>query len=244
MNLVRHAVISTLFAMAGSLALYGDSWAQTPVSLATGNAREPVIITAASGKVALPPSHAVLTILVRTRSKTAALASTANSRAQANVLDTLQALGYGRQRVESADYSVRRKLDYDTDTLIDYEASLELRVRVDSLATLGSIVDAALKVGGSEIGNLDFFADSVDLGRKRALGEAMRRAQHEAASLAEAAGGRLGKLLEVSTIPPVSGPSGSLTLLPGLIGGNYLLVHPNSVEIEAKVYTRWALERP
>ena len=54
MNLVRHAAMPTLFAMAGSLALYGDSWAQTPVALVTGNAREPAIITAESGKVALP----------------------------------------------------------------------------------------------------------------------------------------------------------------------------------------------
>ena len=256
MRFARQAIALAILVTANLLSLTTISWAQTPVALATAGSDESVIITAASGRVALPPSHAVLSVVVSTRGKTAALASTANSRAQASVLDALESLGYGEERVAPTDYSVRANTDYeDNDKIIDYVASLDLRVRVDSLAALGSIVDAALGAGGSAIDAISFIAggsaieaisfiaDSVDRGRQEALAAAMLRAKRDAESLAAAAGGRLGRLLEVSTIPPVSGPS-SLRLFPGVVGNGYVLIEPHSVDIEVEVYTRWALERP
>ena len=244
MRLARQAIALAILVTANLLSLTTISWAQTPVALATAGSDESVIITAASGRVALPPSHAVLSVVVSTRGKTAALASTANSRAQASVLDALESLGYGEERVAPTDYSVRANTDYeDNDKIIDYVASLDLRVRVDSLAALGSIVDAALGAGGSAIEGISFIADSVDRGRQEALAAAMLRAKRDAESLAAAAGGRLGRVLEVSTIPPVSGPS-SLRLFPGVVGNGYVLIVPHSVDIEVEVYTRWALERP
>ena len=199
------------------------------------------IVTTGEGQVALPPDRAVVSLGIYSHSATAALASSENGVKQQDVLEALRALGFTDADIQATHFSVSPQYDYEnSDTLTGYRAQADVKVHVARLDQLGALIDAVLGAGGSEIDEIVFVSDSASIARDRALTEALRQARRDAATLASAAGGQLGELIEVSTIPPPSG-SGVLTLQPGLISSRYAMIAPKDVMVSVTVYARWVV---
>jgi uncharacterized protein len=158
------------------------------------------IVTTGAAQVRLPPDRALISIGIETRGSTAAAASSANARPVNRVRDTLAALGFSRDSVRVSSYTVEGNYDHERGgKLIDYEATTILAVRTRALPRMGLLFDAVLGAGATNIAQVEFESDTLESARRQALAVALNRAKADAAALAAAAGGRLGRLLHVTT---------------------------------------------
>ena len=158
------------------------------------------IVTSGDGEASLTPDRAVVRIGMQTNAPTAAAASSRNVRKVEAVIDTLRKLGYRVDSLRTVGFGVSPNYNYEEGRkLVDYQATATIRLVVNKLDRLGLTLDAVLAAGASDVSNIVFESDREEAGRRIALAEALRTARADAASLAEAAGGRLGRLLEATT---------------------------------------------
>lgn len=142
------------------------------------------ILTAGSGEATLSPQRAV---------------SSRNAGVMTAVLDTLLRAGFPRESLQTVAFGVGPNYDYDKgNKLIDYEATAAIRLKVQDLSRIGRLIDQALAAGATDVGNVGFESDSLEQGRQQALARALGKARGDAQALATAAGGSLGRLLEVT----------------------------------------------
>jgi uncharacterized protein YggE len=121
--------------------------------------------------------------------------------------------------------------------------------RVRDLALIGRIIDTALVQGATRISNVQFTATNIKDARAAALREATHQARVNAEIMADASGGKLSRLLEITTESPDYYGSRSFSLdesvpvLEGSISGSAptTIVVPQ-LRITVTVYGRWAFE--
>ena len=160
----------------------------------------PEILTAGSSQATLSPQRAELRVGMTSRAGNAADASNRNARLLQNVLDSLRRVGFPRESLQTVAFGVGPNFDYEHGNKVTgYQATATVRLTVHDLKRIGEIIDLALRAGATDLSSVTFESDSVEIGRRRALGEALAKARSDAEALATAARGSLGRLLEVST---------------------------------------------
>jgi uncharacterized protein YggE len=196
--------------------------AQAPSQPAPG-AAVPYISVSASEFVEVAPDRALVTLTVENRGATAAAVGAENATRQAAVLDTLARLGISRSRMRTQGISVTPEYRYPEDggrpSVAGYQARNSIQVEVQMLATLGSVIDAGLAKGVTNVGGLQFFSSNAADARRDALAKAVERARAEAAAVASAAGGSVGRVLELTANTETPDPrqnSGGLLFRQGL----------------------------
>ena len=186
-------------ALASSVTAIGAQVSPAPATPAT-----PQIVTNATGEARLTPDRANILVGVQTRAATAAAAARDNATRQQAIITAIVALGVPREQISTENYTVYPETRYDREgqkpTVVAYVVSNVVRVEVRNTQQVGPVVDAALAKGANQINSLEFFSSNTDAGRHRALAEAIGRARSDAEAMAEAAGGRLGALLELTTM--------------------------------------------
>jgi uncharacterized protein YggE len=159
----------------------------------------PQITTAATAEVQLKPDRATLSFTVESRGATAARAGSETARRQRAVLDTLHALGVNTDQMTTASLQISPEFAYDAKPprLLGYVARNTVRVEVREIEMIGSLIDGALAKEATGIGSLSFNSSKSDEARRQALELAVTKAKGEAESMARAAGGTLGSLIEL-----------------------------------------------
>jgi uncharacterized protein len=162
------------------------------------------IATTAVGDAQVSPDRATIFVGVQSRGASAAAVAAENARRQRAILDTLRALGISGDRVSTASYSVSPEMQYNSQgqappRVIGYTVSNTIRADVQRLDDIGRVIDAALAKGANDISGLQLYSSKADSARRAALATAVSIARADAESLARAAGGTLGSLLELST---------------------------------------------
>jgi uncharacterized protein YggE len=199
----RLALFSMLVAAAPVAAQQGP-----PMSAMQG----PDIVTAATGEARVTPDRAQIHIGVQTRAATAAQAGTDNATKSRAVIDAVKAKGIPAEQIATSEYNLYPEYDHQEQPrpatqgprIIGYVANNTVRIEVRRLDQVGPVIDAALAAGANMVNTIQFFASNVDVARRTALAEAVSRARGDAEALARAAGGSLGRLLELNTqSPPV-----------------------------------------
>jgi uncharacterized protein YggE len=174
------------------------------------SAAPPRIITTATEEVEIAPDRAVLTFTVETRGRTAAAAGTENARIQAAVLDTLRRVGIASAQLKTQGVSINPEYEYPREggrpTVVGYQAQNSIQVEVRQIALIGTIIDAGLSRGATNVGGLRFFASSTESATREAMRRAVQRARADADVIAEAAGGRISGLIEIVANPGSVGP--------------------------------------
>jgi uncharacterized protein len=74
-----------------------------------------------------------------------------------------------------------------------------VRAELQRLDLLGPVMTAAASRGATLLGPIQFGVSASDSARRAALAGAMAQAKQEAEAMAQAAGGRLGRLLDVNS---------------------------------------------
>jgi len=125
-----------------------------------------------------------------------------------------------------------------------YQVFEQFEVRVHELELLGQIIDLALAKGITEISGIRFSATDTEAAHQEALQEATQKARARAEAIAGASGGRIGRLLQLSTEPfgimPRYGYRGVAMAAIGVEeAGVRTAVVPPSIGVSAVVYGRW-----
>ena len=163
----------------------------------------PQIAVSGVGETRVTPDRAIINIGVYSRATTAAVAARENARKQQAIIDTLRALGIPREQIATTQFNVSPEMRHSPQTgrneITGYAVNNTVRVEIRQLDQVASAIDASLAKGANQINSLDFIVFNVDEPRRRALAQAIERARADAETMARAAGGSLGTLLELST---------------------------------------------
>lgn len=171
-----------------------------------------VISTSATGEARYIPDRATVSIGVQTRALTAARASADNAVKQRAVIDAIRAQGIAAEQISTVNYSLNAEQVYNPQAgdkaprITGYVATNTVRVEVKKVDQVGALIDAAIAKGANDVSSLDFHSSAPDSLRRVALADAYKQAVADATVLAQAAGGRLGELIELTTGGSDGGP--------------------------------------
>ncbi|HMC55312.1 MAG TPA: SIMPL domain-containing protein [Gemmatimonadaceae bacterium] len=183
-------------------------FAQSSTSLSGG--QPPSLVTSGQGEAKVTPDRVSVLVNVQTRAPTAAAAASSNAERTKAVLDVLGRLGLPKDQLSTEGYSAYPEMSYDrvggTPKVIGYVVTNSVRAESKRIEQAGAIIDAALGAGANLINSLSFYASSIDEPRRQAIALAVSSAHADAEAMAQAAGGRLGALLELSTQGPTAPP--------------------------------------
>jgi uncharacterized protein YggE len=178
-----------------------------PTCWAANNDPSPRILVTGQGTADLAPDMAVLALTVTREAQTARAALDANSAAMSEVLSTMKAEGIEARDLQTSGFSIQPKYIYPPQKssgerqpprIVGYTVRNSLSVRVRDIDAVGKILDKSVTLGVNEGGNIMFTNDDPSAAIKEARIKAVKDALAKAQTLAEAAGVRTGKILEIS----------------------------------------------
>lgn len=221
------------------------SLAQTPSP--TASALEPEITAGGRGEVRLAPSYAYVLVGVTTQSQNAGETASENARRTAATISAMRALGLSEQQVTTSGYSLSPTYEYPKNSqpkLAGFTARNTVRAEVRHLEDLGKVIDAAVSAGATDISSIQFLASSTVDARQNALADAVKNARDEAAAIARAAGGTLGRLIAVNS-GGITQP-GYREAYQGVMLTSSMSpappptpIVPGELSVVAQVFTRW-----
>jgi len=193
-----------------TLPLAAQQPGQQPAQPAPGNGAMPMhfpgqISTSATGEARYTPDRATISLGVQTRAVSAARASADNATKQRAVIDALRAQGIAADQISTENYSLSAIQVYEPNSgdkaprITGYNVSNTVRVEVKKVDQVGALIDEAIAKGANEVSSLSFHSSAPDSLRRVALADGFGQAEADAEVLAQAAGGRLGELIEVTT---------------------------------------------
>ena len=168
--------------------------------------REPVISVSGEGDAAVAPDMAVLSFSVVKQAQTAAAALKDNSATMKEVQAALKTAGIADRDMQTSNFSVQplyKQFEpkdgvYVAPEITGYQVNNGLTVRVRDISKLGEILDRSVTLGINQGGDISFTNDkpeaTITEARKAAVADAMAKAK----TLAESAGVKLGRVLEIS----------------------------------------------
>jgi uncharacterized protein YggE len=172
----------------------------TVASGAAAQAGPSRIVTNGNGEVSLRPDWATMALNVTADDSSASAAASSSTAATERVLAALAALGFAGDSVVRVSYSVGPRYDWsEGQRILGYRAQATIRIDVRDLDRLAAIIDTTLAAGATAVSGLRFGSDREEEARVEALRQAVAQARADAEVLANAAGGRLGRPLELST---------------------------------------------
>ena len=206
-------------------------------------AHVPTVRTSGTAVLSLEADVATLTVEFSATRDTPGEAGRANA-AQANgIRAALYAVGVHPDSVLTRGYNAAMNVrDYARDT--SFVATNTMVARMRDLSIIGAAIDTALAEGATRISGLNFASTESADAAERVLMDATRLAHRRAQLMAEASGGRLGDLVEITTEPP--GYTSSMFSLDQIVvtgtGGARTTIDAPSIEIRVTVYGTWRYE--
>ncbi|MBY5795451.1 DUF541 domain-containing protein [Rhizobium leguminosarum bv. viciae] len=176
--------------------------------------REPVISVTGDGESSVAPDMAVVNLAVVKQAKTAREALDENNKAMNDVLAALKSGGIAERDLQTSGFSIQPQYNYPQPVdgqqqqpqLIGYQTINSVTVRLRDLAKLGAVIDQSVTLGINQGGEIQFTNDKPDAAieeaRKAAVADAVKRAK----TLSEAAGVKLGRILEINENVPRAMP--------------------------------------
>ncbi|MGO7898898.1 SIMPL domain-containing protein [Rhizobium ruizarguesonis] len=176
--------------------------------------REPVISVTGDGESSIAPDMAVVNLAVVKQAKTAREALDENNKAMNDVLAALKGGGIAERDLQTSGFSIQPQYNYPQPVdgqqqqpqLIGYQTINSITVRLRDLAKLGAVIDQSVSLGINQGGDIQFTNDKpdavIDEARKNAVASAVKKAK----TLSEAAGVKLGRILEINENVPRSMP--------------------------------------
>jgi len=180
-------------------------------SLALGQAahageKEPVISVSGTGKTSVVPDMAIIKLGVQREAKTARKALNRNNEAMAVVLAELKASGIAARDLQTSGFNIQPRYHYPKQgpsgeqrppRIVGYTVANQLSVRIRDLSKLGEILDKSVTLGVNSGGGIQFLIEDVEGALMQARKNAVASAIAKAKILSEAAGVKLGKILEI-----------------------------------------------
>lgn len=205
MQFLRGVTVGAVSGMA-ALALLGTlaapAGAQTHSSGMT-HQEQPALFVSAEAEVRVAPDRAHISVAVETRGRTSQQAGAENARIQTAVLGALRRQGIEAAQLQTRAVQVMPEYQYPQDggrpTVTGYVARNEVVIEVRDLTKIGSLIDASLSQGATNVTGPHFSLANPDSARRQALEMAVKKALEDARVMALAAAVRVGPVLELSS---------------------------------------------
>ena len=185
----------------GSTPVAGPS---QPVEQIAGYGYDTISVSG-TGTVTAKPDLAVLSLGVSVTADTVAEARTQAATSMTAVLEALAANGIAAADIQTTHFSIYQDWDWvDGEQVLDgYEVSNEISVKVRDVSTVGTVIDAAVAVGGNDIRfhSLDYGFSNFAALEQQARRAAVADMKSKAAQLAQFSNRRLGDLMVISESP-------------------------------------------
>lgn len=154
-----------------------------------------------TGEATAVPDTALVTLGVNKEATTVEAAQTQVNEIINKITTDLKALGVEEKNIKTTNYSVNPNYDFTggRQTARGYSVSANIEVRVKPVERANQAIDIATADGATQVGNVTFVVNDEtqkqleDEARKDAVTEAKEKAQ----SLANAAGIKLGKIIDI-----------------------------------------------
>ncbi len=158
-----------------------------------------------TGEVSAIPNTADISFGVTKTAATVADAQNQTNTAVTNILNAIKTLGIDAKDIKTTNYSVNPQYNYNAgnQTITGYSVTQNIEVKLSPIEKASKAVDAATSNGANLVGGLTFTLDDAtmqkleDQARQKAVDAAKQKAQ----SLANAAGMKLGKIVDVEETP-------------------------------------------
>ncbi|ULR45284.1 SIMPL domain-containing protein [Rhizobium sp. K102] len=184
--------------------------AAAPASAQEAKPREAVISVTGDGESSMAPDMAVVTLSVVKQAKTAREALDENNKAMKDVLGALKSGGIAERDLQTSGFSIQPQYNYPQPVdgqqqqpqLIGYQTINSITVRLRDLAKLGQVIDQSVTLGINQGGEIQFTNDKPDAAIEEARKNAVAEAVKKAKTLSEAAGVKLGRVIEINENEP------------------------------------------
>ncbi|MGD0532386.1 MAG: SIMPL domain-containing protein [Methyloceanibacter sp.] len=177
-------------AMAGPCAARADDAPKRTISLA------------ATGAIKAPPDKVDISTGVTSQAPTAKDALAKNSAAMSQVIDALKGEGLDAKDIQTTNFSVQplyeERKEGRSSTIIGYQVTNSVRLTLHDIGKLGQILDKVVTLGANGVGAIELGVSEPEALKDEARKLAMSQAMANAKLYAEAAGGKLGKVLSIS----------------------------------------------
>ncbi|MFN8551598.1 MAG: SIMPL domain-containing protein [Candidatus Obscuribacterales bacterium] len=164
----------------------------------------PSVSVTGEGHAFAKPDQAQISMGVVSDAKTAAVALKNNTDKMNSLMSTLKSKGIAEKDILTSNFSVNPQYRYDNingqqrPSIVGYQVSNEVHVKIRNLPTLGDILDAVITAGANNVNGISFSLaepDSVlDQARQKAMADAKRKAE----LYAGAAGVKVGRVLYIT----------------------------------------------
>ncbi|HWR01479.1 MAG TPA: SIMPL domain-containing protein [Chlorobaculum sp.] len=216
-----------------------------PAFMPVLHAEDQGISVTASGSVKVRPDMAVFRAVVQSSDKDARKAAAKTAETWTALQQALRAAGIPVDDSPSAGYTVYPEWVWDKpsgrNVLKGYIARHVVRVTVRDLRLTGAAVDAAVQAGVGNVEDIQFSSSRQEALRREALDLAVRKARMDAEVMANAAGGKLGALMDL-TADQQSFPRSSQDLMmlkAAPMAAPATEIAPAEEEISVTVRSRW-----
>ena len=208
----------------------------------TNTTRENVAIISASGegRREMTPDKATIVLGVETRAKTPAAAASANADRMTAIRAALTRMGIPERDIATARFSLGLEFTGRVPPDTQYVAANLVTVTTRQLDQVGRIIDTGLGAGANNISQLHYDLTDRTQANTQALTDAVTNARQQAETMAAAAGGRLGELVELTTQPGEYRPyfAGDMAMRMQASAAP-TPVSPGAVTVTAGVTGRW-----
>jgi uncharacterized protein len=177
-------------------------------ALAQEQPRIATLTAGGMGSVPVAPDIAIVSIGVVSRAATAREALGANNGDVAKVIETIQAAGVKNADIGTSGFSVspiyesqpRRVNDNEEEPprITGYQVSNEVRVTIRDIANSGAVLDKVVSAGANQIGSIQFDVSDRQKPGDEALSKAIADAKRQAELMADAAGVKLVRILDIN----------------------------------------------
>jgi uncharacterized protein YggE len=165
----------------------------------TPSSDQPVIVAQGEALLMLPPDRAYVSIASEGHAQKSPDAQRQAAAAMTSVEAELKRLGVAADMMRTTSYTVQPQYDYanNRQTFREYLARNVIEVRVDDLAKLADIIDAAGTSGATSVSGLRFDLKNRSTAELDALRRAVRDANARALAIAEGANKTLGPIIRL-----------------------------------------------
>jgi hypothetical protein len=175
---------------------------------------ERIISVIGTGKVSSAPDMATITTGVISEAAEASEALSANNEAVERIMEVLKEFHIAPKDMQTSNFNVSPIYHHDRrgtsqQQITGYHVSNQLRVQVHNLPELGKVLDALVRAGSNQMSGVTFGFDDPEGLLQNARNRAMADARSRAELYAQAAGVRVGEVLQISELEarfPVASP--------------------------------------
>lgn len=203
----------------------------------------PVVVTMGQATIMATPDRAFVTIAAEARSRNSADAQRQNADAMTAVMQKLQQAGATNDAIRTIGYDLQPEFDYANgrQTLRGYVARNTIEVRLDDVALVGAVLDAAGSGGATSIGGVRFDVRNRDALEREALRQAVADARARAEAAAAGAGRAFDRVVRIQEEGAPDFPR-PLMRMAAAEQATATPITPSTVEIHARVTLTAALK--